>query len=216
MKNQFLIPPTLLNSAFAILGTVAIVALVSCASKPRFQPDVGGAGANSKKNAVIYSIPPNHPVLKMKLVSAGVNNDKMLVVRLFIKRTGESVDDYLDPREQVLTLPDSRVLIYPGKVHASSVAKPVVKIGDASKQAIELLFPLPSGEDHYAYFNLKWKIHYRIGVTSKTMSENERFEAIAENPVARGVGEGAGDSDFPFDDYGPFPEGWMGPDMMWW
>jgi hypothetical protein len=200
---------------------IFLFSLFACSSKPTYKPEVGGEGARaSSRGGVLYSIPPENPVMKMRIASAVLPGKKKVQVRLLFVRKGAPAGEYLDPREQSLVLPDSNDEIHPSRVHADSAYKPLVRLDGAKKQAVELEFPLPAGGRHeYPYIQLKWKIHYRQGGQDKNMSELERFDFIRKAEPKQGPGQQAEweDVDFPYMDYGnPLPPEWMNPGFLWW
>ena len=190
--------------------------LISCASSPTFKPEVDGAGAKSTTGGVVYSIPPKNPVLKMKLVSLGITKENMVHVQMFFLRKGAPAGEYLDPREQSISLPDSSVNIYPARVHASAAGKPLIKLADTPKEAVELLFPVSKGTHLFPYIMLSWKLHYVQDGQVKTMAETERFDLTDKSDPQLSVGHYLGYEDFPYAGYDPFPADWVTPGWLWW
>jgi hypothetical protein len=203
---------------FKKLIPFALIFLAACSSKPIFQPEVGGAGAKSYHGGVVYSIPPQNPVLKMNLVSLGINKDNMLLVRMYFVRHGQPANEYLNPKEQSILLPDSTTPIFPAKVHAYGAGKPLIKLAAKPKQGIELLFPLPpgGGGEKYPFIKLNWKIHYVRDGSDRVMAQTERFDYVYREPPQEGVGVYDGDDLFPPYAYSPFPEDWYTPEWIWW
>jgi hypothetical protein len=192
--------------------------MASCATKPTFKPEVDGAGAISGHGGVVYSIPSKNPVLKMKLASMWIPKQKMVHLRIYFLRKGAAANEYLDPREQSIVLPDSATPIAPSRVHASTAAKPIIKLADVQRQTVELLFPVPQGGAHeYPYIKLNWKIHYVQDGKNQVMSETVRFDYISKSEPQKGVGQYDGDVEFPYANYfSPPPEDWITPGWMWW
>jgi|GEM_PF-5256528 len=192
------------------------VFLSGCATPPTFQPEVGGEGAMYSKGGVVFSIPPQKPVLKMKISSILIPK-KRAHIRLFFIRKGEASGAFLDPQEQVLLLPNSSIEIRPVGVHADLAGKPMIKLANIEKQAVELIFPLPSSEGYeYPYLTLKWKLHYREGGNEEIMTESERFN-IVKSIEPNGTMGASGLSDFPEGDPSmPVTDMWMLPTWAWW
>lgn len=188
----------------------------ACTSQPTFKPEVEGPGAMSARGGVVYSVPPEDPVLKMKLVSLGINKDNMAHVRLFFLRKGAPAGELLDPKEQSLTLADSTSLIYPARIHAIANAKPLIKLDDRERQVVELLFAVPKGSHQYPYVSLNWKVHYRKNGQDKVMDGTDRFDLVEKNEPQAGVGSYSGDLEFPDIGAAPFPDEWASPGLLWW
>jgi hypothetical protein len=203
------------NWKFA-LGLIACLSLLnSCASQPVFKPEVSGPGAMSYQGGVVYSVPPNNPVLKMKLQSLGINKENKLTVRMFFVRKGEPAGEFLDPKEQSIGLPDSSSNIYPSRVHANGEGKPMIKLASNPKQVVELEFLVPSGTHDFPYIKLNWKIHYKKDGEEKTMARAERFDLVEKTGNQEGVGTYNSEADFPHG-YATYPEEWFTPAWLWW
>jgi hypothetical protein len=194
--------------------SVAALALAACASsRSQFQPEAGADGAKVSRGGLVYSIPPAQPVLKMKLLSAGVGKGGQLKIQMFFHRIGDPA-----PREQYITLDDSKEAIYPVKVHASVEGKPMIRLGKYERQAIELLFQLPkTGSGKMAFFMLNWKLHYTQAGQKQEIAEAERFDLIDKPDLPRGVGQyDREEMIFPYAGYDDIPESWTNPGWMWW
>jgi len=205
-------PRTLLSAVFSLL------VLSACSSAPRFAPEVGGDGGKYSKGGVVYSIPPQHPVLKMKFVSMVIPKEQALHVQIYFVRKGSPAGEYMDPREQSVLLPDSTQEIHPSRVHANGAKKPMIGLADAAQQAVELIFPVPSAHSHdYPFILLKWKIHYQENGADHVMSETERFDYVQPMEAQEGVGNYVGDLEFPAVGYiDPLPPVWFWPGWLWW
>jgi hypothetical protein len=205
-----------LKIRFVLLSLFLTFVCFACSSKPTFKPEVGGGGAVFSRGGVVYSIPPQNPVLKMKLVSMVIPKETMVHVTMFFLRKGPPAGEYLDPKEQFILLPDSKSNIYPARVHASAVGKPLIKLAEVPKQAVELLFPVPEGGHQYPHINLHWKIHYNQDGQERTMAETERFDYVEKDGPQMGVGHYYGDLEFPYGGYAPLPMEWATPGWLWW
>ena len=205
------------KSQWFLKRILAVFLLLTGCQSPKFKPEVTGDGAISSRGGVIYSIPATNPVMKMKVVSLGVKKD-MLQLRLYFVRKGAPANEYLDPREQFLYLPDSTNPISVTKVHAPDQNRPLVKLSDRAKQTVELMFPIPSGSHNYPYVEVAWNVHYTSNGQPQNLAQRERFDIIPKKNPQSTVGSTGGDPDFPFDDYESFPGGseWAGPGWLWW
>jgi hypothetical protein len=194
---------------------LGVLFLTACSTQPTFSPEVGGPGAMFFRGGVVYSVPPKNPVVKMKLVSLGITKDNMLMVRMYFLRKGPAAGEYLDPKEQMVWLPDAASGILPAHVHANGVGKPLVKLAEAQRQAVELFFPVPRGGHDYPYVKLDWKIHYTKDGANKTVAETERFDLVQKEGTQEGVGSYSGDAEFPYG-YANAQDMWFANDLMWW
>jgi hypothetical protein len=199
----------------SIFSAGLLTTVLAACNSPSFKPEISG-DAISSRGGVIYSLPAENPVLKMKVVSLGVKKD-MLRLRLYFVRKGAPANEYLDPREQFLYLPDSTNPISVSKVHAPDASRPLVKLSDRPKQTVELMFPIPSGTHNYPYVEVQWKVHFSVDGQPQVMAQKERFDIIPKNPQAS-VGSTGGDPDFPFEDFEDFPGNseWGAPGLLWW
>ena len=186
-----------------------------CASEPTFKPEVAGPGARFSQGGVVYSIPPKNPILKMKLISMVIPKE-MLHVRMYFKQQAATGEEYIDPQEQTIVLPDSTEEIHPSKVHASADNKPLVKLSNQKQQAIELLFAVPKVGHDYPYVKLNWKVHYSANGQDQTEGETERFDFVEKPSLDKGVGQYSGDLEFPNIEYGPISDAWATPGWAWW
>jgi hypothetical protein len=193
----------------AFLGT-------ACSTSKVYQPEVGGAGAQSSRGSVIYSIPPEQPVLKMKLVSAVEPKNKRLRVRMYFVRKGAPAGEFLDPREQALILPDTKEPLFPIKIHAIADAKPRIMLFKNERQVVELLYDVPKGGDAYPYIQLKWKIHYQKNGQPETIAQTERFDYVEKTASQQGVGQYEGSLEFPFIGEAPDIDSWYPDGSLWW
>ena len=189
------------------------VFVVGCSTKPTFAPEVEGVGVISSHGGVVYSIPPQDPVLKMKLVSMVIPRVNGLHVRMYFIRKDNLVKEYLDPNEQYILLPDSSIKIYPESVRPNSLNKQVINL-DAAKQAVELVFRLPGGEPHgYEFIKLNWKIHYKKNGEDQIMEKAERFNYVQTVDPTNNNTKSDNDG-FPSGN-GPFSNEWLTPGWSW-
>jgi hypothetical protein len=202
MKQKFL----LLTSLF----------FVACShSSPRYQPEVGSGQGISKKGGVVYPVPPNQTQLHMKLVSISAPQDHTLHIRIYFKRLAKDEKATLDPKDQVLILPDQTSEIHPSRVFASSGHRPLIDLSQRSKQLVELVYKLPKGGDEYPYFKFRWTVNLGHG---QKETHSSRFDRVVSQFAESGAEEQHLEDDFPYDEelgnlYGP---GWIGDDWGWW
>jgi hypothetical protein len=204
--------------------SIAALLLSACSTAPVLQPDVSG-GAIAAHGGVVYSIPPQAndqsnratPFYKMKLVSLGVNEKKMLHLRIYFQRVGDPAKGYIDPSEQAVIFPDTNQEVHPAKVHANSVHKPWIDLDEPAKQVVELLFPLPEGGHDFPHLRLHWKVHYQIAGHDQIMDKFEVYHLV-DKYAQNGVGNYSGDLEFPDSEPWMMPAytEWIGPGWMWW
>jgi hypothetical protein len=196
---------------------ILMVVLAACAHQKTFEPEVSGPGVIYSHGGVVYPIPAKDPVIKMKLVSLGLNENSMLHMRMFFSRKGDPAGEYVDPMEQQIFLPGSEEGIKPSKVHAQTKFKPVVHLDEPAKQYIELLFALPKGGTDLEFVNFKWSVHYKKKGKDKVVSQFERFDHT-HHFDQQGVGNYPTDPDFPFAEFSTAPEDsdWNSPGFLWW
>jgi hypothetical protein len=203
------------NTAYLIL---LCFSLAACSTATVYKPEIGGSGAKWSHGSVIYAIPTENPILKMKLVSLVQPKNKMLHVRMYFVRKAAGTGEYIDPKELSLSVPDSSTLIYPARIHADGAGKPLIKLGGHAKQAVEVLFATPKGGDEYPYVKLNFKIHYKKDGQDLAMSETQRFDYVDKSEHEElGVGRYDGSLEFPAIGAAPdiddmwYPGGWL-----WW
>ncbi len=205
-----------LKNIFVILFAVfSVVGLGGCSTASYYQPEVDGPGAKWSNGNVVYSLPPDGPILRMKLVSAVQPKNKSLRVRMYFRRKSAGADEYLDPNEQSLSVPDSSTLILPSRIHASNAGKPLIKLADTPKQLVELHYVLPKGGVEYPYIILNWKIHYKKEGQDLVMAGTERFDYVDASEIQRAVGQYGGSLEFPAIGEAPDIE-WSLYGRMWW
>jgi hypothetical protein len=197
------------------LFILTAIALTGCAHSYYYIPETAGDGVIHSRGGIVYSVPPNEPTFKMKLVSLGVNK-KTLGIRMYFVRPSHSPalsSGFLDPKDQFLILNGEK--ISPTKIHASTEKKPLIELSQQKKQAIELFFPLPLHDQKakdIQFFSLQWKVHY-----SKTGEETQtaRFDRRDSRPQ-QGAEMYPGDSDYPYDESPVLPPGWIADDWAFW
>jgi len=209
----------------SLLFVFSALFLAGCAHHYYYLPEIAGDGAISGHGGVVYSIPPKESVIKMKLVSLGIENapkeahappdSKMIQIRMYFLRTsGASVPVFVDPKEQTVTLTNG-VELHPSLVHARTQKKPAVELSDAKKQAIEFFFPLANvanGASFIQFFSLRWRVHY--GTTSE--EQVVRFDREDSRPQ-QGAELFPGDPLYPYDESPEFiPDGWAVGEWGWW
>jgi hypothetical protein len=183
-----------------------------CAHHYYYVPETTGEGVIHSHGGIIYSVPPTHPKFKMKLTSLGVK-DGMLGIRMYIVRKAGSApskdpsSDFMDPKEQILVLPDVDEKILPSKVHANTERKPLIALTSGKKQAVELYFPLPNKDNKgrdFQSFTLSWSLHYGKGFETQV----SRFDRQDTRPE-QGAEVFPADSDYPYDESPVLPPGWV-------
>ncbi len=191
--------------------------IFGCAHNPTYTPEIGAIGTRFQHGGVVYSIPVDHPVLKMKLVTAGVTSDNMLSIRVYFVRKGPPQGEYMISNELAVVLPDSEKEIGPNRIHASGRGRPMIRLAELPKQAIELLFPLPEGPKSYPYLTFKWKIHYFQSGEEKVLAQSDRFD-LNDPHLKNGVGFNSPDMEFPIEEYSTFPPDfdWIPSGWLWW
>jgi hypothetical protein len=203
---------SVLLMVFSVVGS-----MVGCAHQPTYKPEVGAIGTKFSHGGVVYSVPPDNPVLKMKLVSAGITSDNQLSIRIYFVRKGPPQGEYLLPSELSIILPDTDVEIHPAKIHASGKGRPMIRLAELPRQAIELLFPVPPGGHNYPSLRFLWKIHYFQAGDEKVIAQSEKFD-LKDHHLKNGVGAEMSDTDYPFDEYTSFPadSDWIPAGWLWW
>jgi hypothetical protein len=214
-----------MKSILKIFIALALPILSGCAHSYYYVPEISGDGAVFGRNGVIYSIPPQQPDFKMKLVSMGMQKapaaanapegTKMIQIRMYIVRPdSKSVPAFIDPKEQVLIFTNGAE-VRPTFVHARTVKKPVVELSDSKKQAIEFFFPMALATKDASYvqfFSLRWKIHYG----NKAEQQVVRFDRQDSRPQ-QGAEMFPGDPLYPYDEAPEFvPNDWEASEWGWW
>lgn len=189
--------------------------LTGCAHHSKLSPEVGSDGAKAARNGVVYLVPEINTLLKMKLVSLGLGDERMLHLRIYFLRKSSSEKAFLNPKEQFILLPESRTPIYASKVRASGKSKPIIQLLDADKHAVELLFSLPRGGHDYPFIEFHWKLHYTVAGQDKVLEKTERYSSV-DNYNQHASDDYSADGDFPYEEPWLLPEGWIEPDFLWW
>jgi hypothetical protein len=152
----------------------------ACAHKDVYTPEVGAPGVKSVRGGIVYPIPPTNPVIRMRLVSLGIDKDKKVRVRMyFIRRKPATAGnfEYLDAAEQSLVLPRSNTLIHPSPTEGSFKNQARVQLNEQNRQAIEMVFPLDKKMgDEFPHFELHWKLHYVLGGKAVEETQVARFD----------------------------------------
>jgi hypothetical protein len=195
------------------VALAAILFLSLGCSHTHYSPEVAGPKTVVSNGGVVFPVPPTHPILKMKLVSLPTPENQTLRVRMYFKRSvvGQPIKASLDPRAQILLLPDHGPELKPTKIYAATKAKPTVDLGQADQQGVELVYALPAGGDKYPYFNLRWSVRYANGKIETQTTRFDRDVKPSGNPNPL-------NPDFPISaaydsQYGPE---WFGPGYGWW
>lgn len=177
--------------------SICVLSLFSaCSSLPSYAPEIKGEGAVLASHGVVYSIPPGSKNLEMKVVSKGMNKDRLLVLRLYFYRptlSRATHAEMIDPRECHVNYGTLNHDFHPAFVHANSSHRPRVELGDQSKQMIELSFPIPNDvsiHEGVQSFVFHWKVHDGQGKTVSEQTVFDKNDSTLNAPLA---------SDFPED-----------------
>jgi hypothetical protein len=192
----------------ASLSLFVLGLLSGCAHSYFYLPEITGKGAIYGNGGIVYSVPPESPALKMKIVSVGTNDKGEMLIRMYFVRSAKpSTLETMDPKEQTLVL--NKMELQPIRVHANTKKKPLIELAEENKQAVELVYQLPRGrtEKNVENFLLRWKIGYGVNQTEEQTARFDRHDSAPQ--------QGSDDSDFPYDDNPAFqnasnwlPIGW--------
>ena len=184
---------------------------ISCAHTPSYTPEIWGVGAmHGKGDGIIYSIPPKDPDLKMKIISGGIQSDRLLSLRIYFFRTknASAEPEYLDPKELSVKYGPKEPEVFPAKIKANQEHKPMLQLTAEKRQEIELAFPIPADVDPKVgveSFVFYWKVHYGKNLTDAQAAAFDRKDKAARNAP--------GPDDFPETDTDPY---WGDDNLIWW
>ena len=167
---------------------------------------------HGKGDGVVYSIPPDSPKLKLKIVSGGMNSDRLLSIRLYFYRIGDvppTALESLDPQELTVSYGSSKNEVHPAKVRGNPSFKPFIQLSSRKTQMIELAFPIPSDVSTSVgvqSFEFYWKLRVGKKLIETQATVFDRTDRAAHNaPQA---------SEFPADiDADNF---WVEGGWLWW
>jgi hypothetical protein len=188
--------------------------LLAACSHVRYVPEIpDDSGVLFDHDSLVYSIPPTHPIDKLKLSFRGVKDGNKLHLHLrFIRKQNLKSGNHevLDPKEQTVQIAGEGPWLTPVKVHASSSSKPLIKLNNAERQAIDLIYELPleNGETpRLEFFTFRWKIQNIPGDTGvHTVRFDRRHSSISSSN---------GDADFAA--FGDTDDpSWYPNDWGWW
>jgi hypothetical protein len=205
---------THLTKYFALIALVTFIS--SCSGPAVYKPEVDGPGTKVSRGDTVYPIPPNAPVIRMKLASAVQPKGKTLRVRMLFIRNGSPAGEYLDPREQKLSFPDSNEKLTPTRIHASTAGKPMIQLTGSRQQIVELYYAVPTAGDEFPYIKLNWVVHYTQKGVPHAESQTVRFDYVEKTDSQQGVKRYEGSEEFPDAGLATIPDIWIPGDYGWW